>query len=485
MSYAAIRFVSRWPSAVLREKASGRSKGLTQCLWGDWVGVRSLSPRNGWISVRTRGRDGFLREDDLMEERPLEVNFVDIGQGDGTFIVTPDDRMIVIDAGQSSNMYRFLKWRFNLKPGRKAPRIETAIITHPDSDHYKGFQKLFDDKRFEFGTLFHNGIIERAGRDTLGPSTIRGDQKYLTDIIRTEARLRNLLSNPEARGSKQYPKLLWTALSKGRVGTVKMLAAGDEAFPSRALFGKEFSLSAFAPVLESHGNKKELRWFSDKPGRTLGGNKGKTKNGHSVVTMMRYGEVRIMLGGDLNIPAEQFLLDHYGQETRTFEADIAKACHHGSADFSTNFLDRVNAMATVISSGDNESHSHPRADTLGTVGKHSRGERSLIFCTELARSAPERIIDARAIREKVMELADKMVEAEEAEKQAKARTRLKRELYDQIKRSVQVYGMITLRTDGDRVLLAQRLERPASKTRKWDLYRLERSGGKLRYVSKH
>ncbi len=44
-----------------------------------------------------------MKRSDLQDERLLEVNFVDIGQGDGTFIVTPDDRFMLIDAGESDN----------------------------------------------------------------------------------------------------------------------------------------------------------------------------------------------------------------------------------------------------------------------------------------------------------------------------------------------------------------------------------------------
>jgi hypothetical protein len=44
--------------------------------------------------------------------------------------------------------------------------------------------------------------------------------------------------------------------------------------------------------------------------------------------------------------------------------------------------------------------------------------------------------------------------------------------------------MICLRTDGHRVLFAQKLERPRSKAQKWDLHRLELGpDGRLRYVS--
>jgi beta-lactamase superfamily II metal-dependent hydrolase len=189
MSYTAVRFVQAWPSVVLRDSPSARGKGLTQCLWGDWVG---LYPEviGDWTKVRTRGRDGWLQAKDLTEERPLEINFVDIGQGDGTFIVTPDDEMIIIDAGATDNMHRFLKWRFNLNNKTKAPPISKVIITHPDLDHYDGFSRIFKDSRFEIGEVLHNGIVERNGNDPLGTSIVTQGQKYLTGIAKTRSNRR-------------------------------------------------------------------------------------------------------------------------------------------------------------------------------------------------------------------------------------------------------------------------------------------------------
>ena len=39
-------------------------------------------------------------------------------------------------------------------------------------------------------------------------------------------------------------------------------------------------------------------------------------------------------------------------------------------------------------------------------------------------------------------------------------------------RNVVVYGMITLRTDGETTILAQKLEAPAKLSEKWDIHEL-------------
>jgi hypothetical protein len=209
---------------------------------------------------------------------------------------------------------------------------------------------------------------------------------------------------------------------------------------------------------------------------------------------LKYDNVSLLLGGDLNIPAEEYLLGHYGRidkpfgelsdaEVETmitnarafFGVDIAKSCHHGSADFSSEFLRAVDAVATVVSSGDDEPHSHPRPEALGALGKRGRGHRPLIFSTELARSSKENIKHPFLLHQR----HEKAIEDERE-------TEFIEELIQELGRSVAVYGMITLRTDGEQVLMAQKLEQPGSGGRKWDLHLLgPGEDGRLCYESSH
>jgi len=64
-----------------------------------------------------------------------------------------------------------------------------------------------------------------------------------------------------------------------------------------------------------------------------------------------------------------------------------------------------------------------------------------------------------------------------------------REMIDEVghklERSVTTFGMINLRSDGERALLAQRLERPRGPRAKWDIYPLAAGlDGRLGYVPK-
>ena len=140
------------------------------------------------------------------------------------------------------------------------------------------------------------------------------------------------------------------------------------------------------PVLDQTGGQ---------PGRRDFRNTCQNTHGHSVLLRLDYGKARILLSGDLNRAAHQALLEDWSGQHGEFECDVAKACHHGSADVSWEFLQRIHATATVISSGDSEGHNHPRPSIVAasalsgyqTVAPN-RDEllTPLVYSTEISRS---------------------------------------------------------------------------------------------------
>jgi len=478
-----------FPSAVVyKNPIEGKKIGsepVQHLLWGDWMKLKE-GKRGDWLEIHSRGVDGWIHKDSIRDDRLLEFTFVDVGQGDGCLITTPDDKQIIVDAGQADNMFRFLRWRFGQFKDKFT--FQSAIITHPDSDHYQGFKKLFDDKNVWFETIFHNGIVEReaAGKTgTLGRTEKIGKETYLKDVVTDSASLRLLSSN------KQYAKMLKKVLDSGRVGDIEMLSTDDKYLPGYES-GKALSIQVLGPVPQTHQGKLYLRWL---------GNVGKTKNGNSIMLRIKYNDVSVLLGGDLNSEAEYYLLNHYtGMQSppetdeeekyiekarKSFESDVGKSCHHGSSDFTEFLLQSINPAATVISSGDNESYSHPRADALGTIGRFSRGIRPLIFSTELARSTKENIKNPYTLREEAKKLGKEVAEAESREEKQKAQEALNN-LISKIDRSIAVYGAINLRTDGRDVVIAQKIENPRQLDKKWDIYVLKRQkDGQLQYQSKY
>lgn len=142
---------------IFDEKTDGEKikwTHLKNLLFGDFIRVlkdkntfiEKIVKNETYIKVRSRNCTGYILKSKIRPDRILEVNFVDVGQGDGCHVVTPDDQHYIIDAGGSDNMLRFLKWRFNTKHSQSPPPAFDAVISHPDSDHYLGFGQLFKNK---------------------------------------------------------------------------------------------------------------------------------------------------------------------------------------------------------------------------------------------------------------------------------------------------------------------------------------------------
>lgn len=519
---------------VQLKKNPGVGPSVNHLLLGDWL--KFLGDQdNGWAKVRCRGDTGWLKTSDFSETRGLEVNFIDIGQGDGCHVVTPEDEVILIDAGVGDNMNRFLSWRYNLRSRNVARaadfnsneavkdpwKIDHVVISHPDNDHYFGFLDVFSNPKLSFDRIWHNGIIERPQSeddaslwypDDLG-GYVRGSTSYLWDVAFTSTRVKEIVrAHPNSR--KQLMRTLRACLSNSPSVSFKALTKPLDALGRPKFFGPfdaqhSTSLEVLGPLTEkvTHGGQTRqcLRKLGDE---------GVTKNGNSVILKLRYGKLEVMLGGDLNKQSQDFLLRSYTsvawnastldkkiarleargdtistadqtkldnarrlrtkliEEARqTFQCDVAKACHHGSAHFVDSFLSALNAVVTVISSGDDENYSHPRPDALGTIGKHGRGHRPLIFSTELARSTREFT--------NVIDYLDDLRRYEAAlavERDPDEQRRIQKEMEDRRDRNVAVYGMITLRALGDQVIIAQKLERPDERKNslgKWDIYELQ------------
>jgi len=471
-----------------------------------------------------------MEAESLQKNRIMELVFIDVGQGDGCLLVTPDDRHLIIDAGQEDNMFRFLSWRYgSLK--KKLPFQHQVVITHPDADHYYGFRPIFKNKNFDIGAVYHNGIVEVVGDKlaVLGNITTEKGVDYFTDLIRTTQEMKNKLASPQTE-KKQFANLLRSLVQNHPQATIQMVNCEK---PSKAEYlpgfgpGNELTIRVLGPVVEKVKGQPALRGFLAENSTDV----GKTKNGHSVILLLEYKKVRVLLGGDLNSAAETFLLATYGgdkdpnksvkEAKKFFGADVAKSCHHGSHDFTIEFMQAINPVATVISSGDEEPHAHPRPDTIGSIGLTSRAPRPLIFSTELARSAPElpgipgaqlrqryeywRIIENKqtSVKDRLtavqaLQQMDELFFKDVDDQRQKAWKKLADpkakegsissaaatiKTMDQkfMERSIATYGAINMRTDGDKVLFAYKIEKP-SRDKKWDIYTLSRDDeGKLMY----
>jgi competence protein ComEC len=88
-----------------------------------------------------------------------------------------------------------------------------------------------------------------------------------------------------------------------------------------------------------------------------------------LILRINYGEVSILMTGDVPIKAEYAALDYYSDNADIFNTDILKVSHHGSRNSSSaRFLEAVLPGTAVISAGRNP-HGHPSAEAVGRLAE--------------------------------------------------------------------------------------------------------------------
>ena len=443
-----------YPSAPLREEPGGR-RALDQLLWGDWVVLLGRGEED-WVRVWARYKIGWVRRSELQDERLLELYFLAVGSDSGSLLVTPNARVAVIDATGGDWMYHLMQWRF----WGESPRIEAAVITHSDYDSYWGFRPILEDERFDVGTLFHYGLVDRADqRKPLGELVEAAGERYVTEIVESRAELEELLEHGEDLGRERYAELLRIAEASPRIGDIRSLSAADGWLPGFGA-GAKIEVQVLGPVVETVGGRPALRWF---------GSGSETKNGHSMVLKISFGEVTVLLAGEMDATSQEALLGHHRQDPGVFRSDVARLQLRGRGNLSERFLRAIDPAATVVIPSLVDT-----PEALGMVGRAGRWGKSPVLghTSNLNRELLE------PLERRVRELEDRL----EAEPESAQAARLEAELkvaIETIQEAIVEVGIVILRTDGERILLASKGDPQG----RWRIYRFERGAdGELAQV---
>ncbi len=469
--------------AKLYKEAAGEVV-VAHLLWGDGVHFVGES-RDGRREVRARHRTrtGWIDEADPGGQSLLEIYFIDVGQGDGVLVKTPDFRHVVIDGGhprRSQNAGKsaadFIDWKFFHDYRMDRIELDAMIASHNDYDHYGGLDDLLDvaqtdelDTRgISVEAFYHAGVswwVGDDGKRTLGRNHSVGDRRWLVELLNDRASAE--AGTDSAAGARQLQgawgefigKVVGATTRSGAATPISRLSWRSGDLPG---FGGDGAprIRILGPIDEDLGEAgtgvPDLRSASQ------------STNGNSVLLRLDHGRTRVLLTGDLNKSSQKLLLGAYGERRSEFECDVAKACHHGSADVSMTFLQAMRPAATIMSSGDGEGHDHPRPAIVAASGAtgHLTIENDeivtpLVYSTEIARSC----LLGRPYELALSDQAGGAVVAGAALGTSDIRFRVTEPGALRDRKGVRkvgrsrvvakfVYGLVNMRTDGETILLA-------------------------------
>ncbi len=214
----------------------------------------------------------------------LHVYMLSVGQGDTTIIVSPEGRVIVIDAIRPAKV-RNLLGQLGIDGN-----IEHLIVTHPHSDHYSGCnnlaEKLNIDKAtlapfwhtFGMGPLTYRRLVGRLEDQGTTINFLSGYSRWYPDDITTSSSV----DNPEVDPDKPFLEFLGPTndlircLEDANVFVTnhlsimcrltwrnfRMIIGGDAQMENWAYFDRERLLEDKCQVLRAahHGSKNGTQW---------------------------------------------------------------------------------------------------------------------------------------------------------------------------------------------------------------------------------
>jgi len=472
------------------DKRGKGAKCIATLAWGDAVEV--VDERADGLTIaftRLRRVDGVVRieeteafikrpssssgldvsdiavEEDTDDDGVLRVDFVDVQQGDGAIIETPSGRVILIDGGDNQLFARYLAARFRDTNDDTPKEVDCIVVTHGDADHFLGLTEIHRSEGLKEPSkrlfihparVYHNGLVKRASKlggkttpekELLGPTRKGSDDRLVVTGIVDDPR--DVDRDEMNRPFQQWCAALDAWQERGDIELRRLDSTVDGAFDFLA--DEDVTVEVLGPMLTPAGSKRGLTFLGTpipkiarEPGedavRFTGHSASHTINGHSVILRLTFGAFRFLFAGDLNEEAEDTLRTQHEGGAIDLTAEVFKVPHHGSADYSAEFIKAVSPVISVVSSGDEQERKefiHPRATLMGTLGRFGRAavDEPLVFVTELAAFFR-------------MEGVARLTNAKAAEARRK---RDGSDTFFAFSRSA--FGMVKVRTDGKRLLV--------------------------------
>lgn len=234
------------------------------------------------------------------------IDFIDVGQGDATLIITDNNKKILIDGGGSEFNSDFDVGKNTLLPHllkKKINKLDYVIISHFDSDHVGGILTVLNELK-----------VEKA------------------------------IIGKQFENSENYEKFI-KIIEKKKI--------------------KLYAVEAGQKIKVDKNTNIEILWPD-----TSNIIRENRLNNNSLVCKLNFKDKSILCTGDIEEMAEKAILSKYRDNLNILKSDIIKIAHHGSKSSSImQFINKVKPKIALIGVGENNKFGHPSSITIENLQK--------------------------------------------------------------------------------------------------------------------
>ena len=308
-----------------------------------------------------------------------KLSYISVGQGDSSFIVTPKNTTILIDAG--SNQYfdngrEVRRYIF----ARRQKNIDHLFISHFDIDHIGGVYTLIDSIKIGkiyipkyIGKYLEKEIIKKHGSIKIEVIEELKKMQEEKDIGVLEEDFLNYYFLKQKAKEKNIEIL---ELERGDNFMLDKDTSVEVLFPIKDLINMNFSNNnSLVFKLKCYSDNNSSSSSSSRDGNSNSKSNRKSNSNKYIYNFNSKNNKKdkmfsIIYTGDIEKDAIKKLLelDELGKSTFSLKSDILKVPHHGSKySLNEKFLKKINPNISIISAAENNIYGHPHREVLESL----------------------------------------------------------------------------------------------------------------------
>jgi len=281
------------------------------------------------------------------------VHYIDVGQGDATYIVLPNGDSMLIDAGPGKSEGKLISYL----NGLGVKDITYLVLTHSDEDHVGGMDKVLEEyaisniyRPFQVAQSTSSAPVE----DPLNLWVENNSDKMVNKVAKVAYNRFIKLSYEEKNKDGEDANVI--VFYEGLVIENPDIGYRFEFFAPRK-YTDDVNAIGSASTEDVANKGYPTTYFAE-------------ANNCSPFILLTYKEMKFAFSGDMEKKADEDMYSHLdsGQKARLANVDVYKCGHHGSSTSSSEDILNVTTPAYFVAScGKDNSYGHPHAALMTRV----------------------------------------------------------------------------------------------------------------------